>query len=170
MILITGGMYQGKRDFVISEFGLTEDEFRDAGSSVQTAAAGAGESAGRAEGQMAAGTAEAGLVVDAAEMQANAGTDGQNPALDLSGRAIDHLEQFILSCVRAGVSASAYLKAHEKELSGQILIAADITQGIVPMDPVERAWREETGRCLVWLAQQADQVIRVFCGIPQRVK
>ena len=90
--------------------------------------------------------------------------------LDFSGRAIDHLEQFILACVRAGVPAQEYLKQHEGELEGQILIAADITQGIVPMDPVERAWREETGRCLVWLATRAESVVRVFCGIPQKVK
>ena len=125
MILITGGMYQGKRDFAAAEFGLTDADFRDAG----------GEA-----------------------------------ALDFNGRAIDHLEQFVLACTRAGVSAQEYLKEHEEELADQILIAADITQGVVPMDPVERAWREETGRCLVWLAQRSERVFRVFCGIPQQVK
>ena len=44
------------------------------------------------------------------------------------------------------------------------------TQGVVPMDKLERAWREETGRSLVILGKEAEKVIRVFCGIPQEIK
>ena len=38
------------------------------------------------------------------------------------------------------------------------------------MDPELRAWREACGRMNSYLASQADEVWRLFCGIPQRLK
>ena len=51
-----------------------------------------------------------------------------------------------------------------------IVICNDISCGVVPVDPVLRKWREAVGTSLVLLAQHADEVIRVFCGIPTRIK
>ena len=56
------------------------------------------------------------------------------------------------------------------KLRDKVIISDDISQGVVPMDATEREWREMTGRCLVSLGQQADKVIRVFCGIPEVIK
>ena len=42
--------------------------------------------------------------------------------------------------------------------------------GIVPIDVFEREYRERTGRILVTLANQADEVVRVICGIGQKIK
>ena len=38
------------------------------------------------------------------------------------------------------------------------------------MDKTERAWREGVGRTMVKVAEQADKVIRVFCGLPVVLK
>ena len=46
----------------------------------------------------------------------------------------------------------------------------DISQGVVPVDPLQRAWREACGRALIYLAQEAGEVYRVFCGLPERLK
>ncbi|MCM1101192.1 MAG: bifunctional adenosylcobinamide kinase/adenosylcobinamide-phosphate guanylyltransferase [Clostridium sp.] len=51
-----------------------------------------------------------------------------------------------------------------------IIISDEIGNGIVPTDPVERAYRERTGRILVQLAGRAEEVERVICGIAQRIK
>lgn len=51
-----------------------------------------------------------------------------------------------------------------------ILICDEIGNGIVPMDAFERTYREQTGRILIRLAQKADEVVRVLCGIGQRIK
>lgn len=51
-----------------------------------------------------------------------------------------------------------------------IVISDEIGNGIVPMDPMERRYREETGRILCKLAAQANTVERVFAGIPQKIK
>ena len=50
------------------------------------------------------------------------------------------------------------------------VIAAEIGAGIVPMDPEERRKREAAGRLACLLAERADTVIRVCCGLPQVLK
>lgn len=51
-----------------------------------------------------------------------------------------------------------------------IIISDEIGNGIVPMDAFEREYRERTGKLLVWLAAQAEEVERVICGIGQKIK
>ena len=51
-----------------------------------------------------------------------------------------------------------------------VLIATDISCGVVPVDPLMRAWREACGRMNNLLAEEADEVWRLFCGLPQRLK
>ena len=51
-----------------------------------------------------------------------------------------------------------------------IIISDEVGNGIVPMDIFEREYRERTGRILVELAGRAEEVVRVICGIGQRIK
>ncbi len=51
-----------------------------------------------------------------------------------------------------------------------IIISDEIGNGIVPIDAFEREYRERTGRILIQLAGEADEVVRVICGIGQRIK
>ena len=51
-----------------------------------------------------------------------------------------------------------------------VVIATEVGGGVVPMDPVERAAREAAGRLNCLLAQRAETVVRVFCGIPTVLK
>ena len=57
---------------------------------------------------------------------------------------------------------------HEKR--DCIVICDEIGNGIVPIDPLEREYRERTGRILIEIAKQADEVVRVICGIGQKIK
>lgn len=50
------------------------------------------------------------------------------------------------------------------------VIAAEVGGGVVPLDPAERAARERAGRLACLLAQRAETVVRVFCGIPKTIK
>ena len=52
----------------------------------------------------------------------------------------------------------------------EFVIATEIGGGVVPVDRDERIKREAAGRLAVLLAQRADNVIRVVCGIPQILK
>ncbi len=51
-----------------------------------------------------------------------------------------------------------------------IVIATEIGGGVVPIDPEQRARREAAGRLSCLLAERADTVIRVCCGLPQLLK
>lgn len=51
-----------------------------------------------------------------------------------------------------------------------VVIATEIGGGIVPLDPRERETRERAGRLACLLAERAETVIRVCCGLPQILK
>ena len=51
-----------------------------------------------------------------------------------------------------------------------VLVTNELGYGIVPIDPFDRSWRELTGRICTELAEHADEVIRVVCGIPVVLK
>lgn len=51
-----------------------------------------------------------------------------------------------------------------------IIISDEVGNGIVPVEALEREYRERTGRILVELASKAESVERVICGIGQKIK
>ena len=51
-----------------------------------------------------------------------------------------------------------------------ILICDEVGCGVVPVDPAQRAWREDVGRLCCRLAQRAERVERIFCGLPMTLK
>ena len=59
-----------------------------------------------------------------------------------------------------------FLKEHED----CIVISDEVGNGIVPLDPGEREYREGVGRLLTELAARAEEVERVICGIGQKLK
>lgn len=52
----------------------------------------------------------------------------------------------------------------------EVVIASETGAGVVPVDKEARAAREKAGRLACMLAERADTVIRVCCGIPQCLK
>lgn len=51
-----------------------------------------------------------------------------------------------------------------------IVTANEVGCGIVPMEAEQRLFRERAGRLSCLLAQRADTVLRVCCGLPQVLK
>lgn len=51
-----------------------------------------------------------------------------------------------------------------------IVISDEVGNGIVPIEPFEREYRERLGRILIRLAQRAEEVERVVCGLGQKIK
>ena len=89
-------------------------------------------------------------------------------ALDPAARCVRHLERFALACVQAGKEQADELRA--LDLSDKILLCEDISCGVVPIDPEQRAWREAVGRMNAMLAARAERVTRIFCGLPMELK
>ena len=93
-------------------------------------------------------------------------------AVGFDEKIVDHFERYILTLIKAGQvpEKAVGMQLRANRYKGRIIICDDISQGLVPMDATERAWREGVGRTMVRVAQQADKVIRVFCGIPVVLK
>ena len=52
----------------------------------------------------------------------------------------------------------------------EVVIATEVGGGVVPVDAGERVGREAAGRLSCLLAQRAERVVRVFCGLPAVLK
>ncbi len=83
---------------------------------------------------------------------------------------VNHLHRYIREQLRQGTDPEAMIENFGKEHPDCILICDEIGNGIVPMEAEERTYRERTGRILEQLATQADEVVRVVCGIGQKIK
>lgn len=93
-------------------------------------------------------------------------------AVGFDEKIVDHFERYVLALIKAGQvpERAVGMQLRANRYKDRIIICDDISQGVVPMDKTERAWREGVGRTMVKVAQQADKVVRVFCGIPVVLK
>ena len=85
---------------------------------------------------------------------------------DFSRRCIYRIEEFCF----LHPDPVACFRENREHWENSILICEDIFCGVVPMGAENRAWRQKTGRLCQYLAGEARQVIRIFCGLEQRIK
>lgn len=91
-------------------------------------------------------------------------------SIDFGKKVVYGLEKFIYGYEKRGQSADEYIRAQLPLMNDKIIICEDISRGLVPMDKLERAWRETNGRVVNAVAAEADEVYTVFCGIESRIK
>ena len=140
MIFVIGGAYQGKLDYAVEKYNLKDDDVFECS-----------EAAGcRAAGELPGGE--------------------EVPAIDFSKKCIYKIQDFTYACVKCGVEPLDYFLEHEAEWQDSILICEDIFCGVVPLGADMREWRQATGRLCKFLSQQAESVVRIFCGLEQKLK
>lgn len=149
MILIIGGMCQGKHSFCNREFPDAEvidhyeerirKELREGKDPVT-------EAEKWIETEIPGSSGE--MLMEAAYLQKHG-----NELLELTGTE-DH-----------SVNESHSINACELAI-----IMNEVGSGVVPMDRDERIWREAVGRVSCLFAERAEQVYRLIAGIPQRLK
>lgn len=126
MILIFGGAFQGKLEYIMKKHGVEESQvFKCKSDKIE---------------------------------------------IDYSKKIIDNLEEFVYACTSDGIEAKEILIENMDKLKDKIIICDDISQGVVSLDKTERAWREMVGRTMLMLGKEAEEVIRVFCGLPDKIK
>ena len=126
MILIFGGVYQGKLAYALERFNLTESD-------VQKCDTG----------------------------------DADTPK---NKKIIYEIDKWILALIKKELDVEAAIQHLINYNKDAIIICNDISCGVVPLDSVFRKWRDETGRSLAFLSRKSDEVIRLFCGLPTRIK
>ena len=89
-------------------------------------------------------------------------------ALGLAPQAFDAAAVWDVQCL---AETAGDLEALADRLAQkEIVIATEVGGGVVPVDPAEREARERTGRLCIQLAQKADRVVRVVCGVGTAIK
>lgn len=83
---------------------------------------------------------------------------------------VNHFHKWVNKELKENRNPEEELEAFLKKGVRFVIISDEIGNGIVPVDAFERDYRERTGRMLITLANQADEVVRVICGIGQKIK
>lgn len=76
------------------------------------------------------------------------------------------LQQWLRSAEDPWPALDALLAVHPDAC----ILCDEVGCGVVPMDREDRLWRERVGRTCCILAERADRVVRLCCGIPTIIK
>lgn len=90
----------------------------------------------------------------------------ENPGAEL----ILNFHEQIRDLITADGDAVAFTDALIRERPGAVVVSNEVGSGVVPMEKSDRAFREAVGRALCRIAQSAESVTRVTCGIGIRIK
>ena len=89
-------------------------------------------------------------------------------ALNLTPEELSARASFDVETLAAGEEELETLALRLSQFD--FVTANEVGCGVVPIDPEQRQFRERAGRLSCLLAQRADTVIRVCCGLPQVLK
>ena len=87
-----------------------------------------------------------------------------------SGDALNHFHLLVRRLMEENLDPVDFVERALVPLENWIILCDEVGGGVVPIDAFERQWREQVGGICCILAQQADQVERLCCGIAQRLK
>lgn len=98
--------------------------------------------------------------------------DGETIGIDgLSGyKCVKNFHILIKRLLESGEDPIESVQKLVCENPDIIIIMNDIGGGIVPLERSERIWREQVGITGCFLAEQAECVERIVCGIGMRIK
>lgn len=82
----------------------------------------------------------------------------------------NHFHLWVRRHLKAGEDVGMLMERLLAEQPDCIILSDEIGNGIVPIDPAEREYREQTGRLLCELAEKAAHVERIVCGIGEKIK
>ena len=85
-------------------------------------------------------------------------------------RAVFRFHEFVKRWLLAGRSREELEGILLEEGRSLVAVCDEIGCGLVPVDAFEREYRETTGRVMTALAERAERVDRVVCGIGVRIK
>lgn len=101
-------------------------------------------------------------------------SDGVDNITDVNSIIIiNHLHMWVKDLLQNGmeeVEVQSRILSWMQRHPDVIVICDELGNGIVPLEKMDRIWREQTGRLTVELAKQAGRVERILCGLSQRLK
>ena len=108
-------------------------------------------------------------IMDAAELI----IDAKSEYFEISSAQrviINNINTAIADIIKNGKSPEDAIKKMINDYPDAVILSDEVGNGIVPIDKSERLIREKIGRVQCLLAKEAEEVIRVICGIGQKIK
>lgn len=87
-----------------------------------------------------------------------------------TAQAVRDLHLLVKKIMLDGCDPMAHIQGLIADNPDIIIISDEIGCGVVPVDKFDREWREAVGRISCYLAEKAETVIRVVCGIGNKIK
>lgn len=148
MKLIIGGAYQGKLAYAKKEYGVTE-------------------------GWLDGRTCRPGEIwhcrgIYCFHEYVKRMLPGKAATADAEDAAWLHLQNDDLSSLEQ--QAHRFVTLLLQENPDLLIVSDELGCGVVPVEKTDRLWREATGRICTELAAQAEEVVRVTCGLGLRLK
>lgn len=88
----------------------------------------------------------------------------------MEARCINNFHIFVKRLLAEGKAPREITEKLIDENPELIVIMDEIGNGIIPLEKSDRIWREETGRIGCFLAERAESVERIVCGLRMRIK
>lgn len=85
-------------------------------------------------------------------------------------KILNDFHLWIRKMMQSGMDVEYEVDRYLDKNPDALIICDEVGNGIVPVDPFERRYRETVGNVLIKVAARADRVERVTCGIGQRIK
>ena len=126
MVLVIGGAYQGKLDYVKEKFDIKDSDIYFC--------------------------------------------NDENTQIDFDKKVICGIHKFVLAMIKNNKQPILYIQQNIDKFKDKIIICDDISCGVVPIDYEKRMLREQIGHCLSIFSKNSDKVVRLFCGIPTKLK
>lgn len=98
--------------------------------------------------------------------------EGETACLEEMEQAdiISHFHLYIKKLMLTGTEPEEQIQKLVQKNPNIILEVTQLGCGVVPMDAFDRSYREKVGRISCRLAEQAEQVYLVNCGISKQLK
>jgi adenosyl cobinamide kinase/adenosyl cobinamide phosphate guanylyltransferase len=80
------------------------------------------------------------------------------------------LHIFIRACIEQNINSLEILENNIDLMKDKIIVCDEINSGIVPIEQLDRIWREEAGRGIQFIAKNSSSVYRIFFGLEEKLK
>ena len=87
-----------------------------------------------------------------------------------NAECVINYHELIKRLMHENEDTAAFTKKFCTENQNALIIMNEVGSGIIPIEKSEREWRENVGKCGCIIAEKADTVIRITCGIPAVIK
>ena len=151
MILVIGGYAQGKSEYVISKYSVSDEDVYDFEK------------------------LNALRDIDNTSRNDNHNEDDCRFMELLESKSdryivFNNMNYLIKKVIKDGNNIDDLIEKLIADYPNAIIITDEVGNGIVPVDKNERLLREKIGRIQCFLAEKAKEVVRVTCGIGQKIK